>query len=114
MTLIIFVLLSAFHFGQQHWESKALFKKRSINDLFYLNYGLVVLFMLFTFNSEEVTEVILNLTSVSIPSEVFLYGLFATAIVFSGIVLFKIMRDMLRATSLLYEIFLLLLLFVIN
>jgi Brp/Blh family beta-carotene 15,15'-monooxygenase len=59
--LVAFVIFSAFHFGEQHWN-ESLTKSNSFNRFLFLNYGLTVLFLLFALNSAATLEIIYALT----------------------------------------------------
>ena len=53
IALILFVLFSAFHFGEQHWESKQLNISSTLSQFFYFFYGLLVLQILFVLNADD-------------------------------------------------------------
>jgi beta-carotene 15,15'-dioxygenase len=74
LALISFVLLSAYHFGEQHWSycfHKTTAKVRS----FYFSYGALLFMLLFYFNIDEVNSVINDLSGYSIAPHYYLYGL---------------------------------------
>lgn len=85
--LLAFVILSAYHFGEEHWRGKLDHESRSAR-VFYLLYGLLVLFLLFQAHRLEVIELIASITGVELwdrlllwmPLAVFglvlLYGIF--------------------------------------
>ena len=66
MALILFVLFSAFHFGEQHWESKQLNIPTRLSQFFYFFYGLLVLQILFILNTQDVILTIASITSYAI------------------------------------------------
>ncbi len=63
--LLFFVLLSAYHFGEQHWHSK-LASQLKIVRFFQLIYGCFILFLLFQFHFQEVKKVVFEITNLSI------------------------------------------------
>lgn len=67
IALILFVLFSAFHFGEQHWESKQLNISSTLSQFFYFFYGLLVLQILFVLNADDVILTIASITTYSIP-----------------------------------------------
>lgn len=69
--LLTFVLISAYHFGEEHWRDK-LDQNSKIGRVFYLLYGLLVLFLLFQAHQLEVIELIGSITGVQL-SENFLF-----------------------------------------
>ena len=57
VALVLFILFSGYHFGEQHWVSKT--KKTSIfNSLLYISYGLLILFLIFYAHGPEVSLII--------------------------------------------------------
>lgn len=81
IALGLFVLFSGYHFGEQHWMSKTK-GNRATCSIFYLSYGLFVLFLLFFLHEALVHTVILAITNIVLPLNFYLVGIF-----FSGIAL---------------------------
>jgi len=67
--LILFVVFSAFHFGQQHWEHRELKASTIIKNVYYFLYGMVVLELLFVFNTTEVIEVVSSITGYELDNK---------------------------------------------
>ncbi|MGB5359723.1 MAG: Brp/Blh family beta-carotene 15,15'-dioxygenase, partial [Eudoraea sp.] len=59
IALGLFILFSAYHFGEQHWISKINGSSRYSLFLFTA-YGLVILFLLFAAHSMEVSDIIFD------------------------------------------------------
>lgn len=59
--LTAFVILSAYHFGEEHWRGK-LDTRSPYPHIFYLIYGLLVLFLLFQAHRAEVIDLIASIT----------------------------------------------------
>lgn len=57
--LLFFIIFSAYHFGEQHWNHILLNSNRVINSLFYLSYGSLIFTLIFYFHQFEV-EIIVN------------------------------------------------------
>ena len=74
VALLLFVLLSAYHFGEQHWVNKADLESWKAY-LFYSIYGLLVLFLLFSAHGLEVSKIIFDITNTNVPIWVYDYGL---------------------------------------
>jgi len=70
--LLLFILVSGYHFGEQQWEN---LEKSILFKIFEFAYGLLILMLLFIFHIEEVQEVIQNITSVLVPESYFIIGL---------------------------------------
>lgn len=73
LALPAFILLSAYHFGEQHWKSQT-----SLNDpfsfLLYLAYGGTILFMIFYIELDKVSPLIRDLLPVELPDQFIGYG----------------------------------------
>ncbi|MBT8394210.1 MAG: beta-carotene 15,15'-dioxygenase, Brp/Blh family [Flavobacteriaceae bacterium] len=74
VALLLFVGLSAYHFGEQHWVGK-LNPSGQLNKLFYLLYGLVIFNLLFFLNAIDTAEVIFDLTGFMLEDYIFKYML---------------------------------------
>ena len=61
IALLSFILISSFHFGEQHWNMQILESKKIIAPIFYFVYGYFILFLLFNFHIVEVQEIIAKL-----------------------------------------------------
>ncbi|MBT8280045.1 MAG: Brp/Blh family beta-carotene 15,15'-dioxygenase [Muriicola sp.] len=83
--LVFFVLASSYHFGEQHWSETT--KASPLTYIFYSCYGLVIFFLLFYTNAEEVTPIIYQVTGFQLQSEYYLYVLVASFVGFLGIYL---------------------------
>ena len=69
VTLALFVLLSAYHFGEQHWESY-ISNDGYVSKLFMMSYGMVVFFLLFNAHSTLVSEIIADISGFWINASV--------------------------------------------
>nr|WP_299343097.1 Brp/Blh family beta-carotene 15,15'-dioxygenase [Allomuricauda sp.] len=61
LAFTFFILISGYHFGEQHWE-KSFIAKSIWDKAVFLLYGLFILFMLFYIKTEQVIPVIMELT----------------------------------------------------
>ena len=66
--LIIFVLFSSYHFGEEHWEDRLSISVA--NFTFYTLYGAFIFFLMFTLQYESVVEVIKDIWT-SLPFDFF-------------------------------------------
>ena len=66
LALSLFVLFSAYHFGEQHWEGTLYGFNSFLKRIFFFCYGMLILFMIFYFNPEKVVEIIYEITSYSL------------------------------------------------
>lgn len=79
VALVLFITISGYHFGEQHWQdlNEGISKKNKI--IFCLNYGTLILLLLFNFHIPEVQIIIQNITSHLIPVKVFEVSLYAVS-----------------------------------
>jgi Brp/Blh family beta-carotene 15,15'-monooxygenase len=62
LALFLFIIVSAYHFGEQQWQILPNYIPKVITSLFFTLYGLIILFLLFVIHSIEVEKIILNIT----------------------------------------------------
>ena len=70
IALLCFVVFSAFHFGEQHWENRV--KPTEHSTFFYFCYGALIFSLLFFFHQQSVQEVVFTITAFYLPSPIFL------------------------------------------
>ena len=62
LALSLFVLFSAYHFGEQHWEHSLSKLNKILKSTFYFSYGLLILYLLFVFNEIGVKSIVYEIT----------------------------------------------------
>ncbi len=67
VALLLFIVVSSYHFGEQHWNAILTPINSFLSIVFRLNYGLVVLLLLLYCNSIEVISIIAKITTYTIP-----------------------------------------------
>ncbi|TRX43167.1 Brp/Blh family beta-carotene 15,15'-dioxygenase [Flavobacterium restrictum] len=82
--LVLFVLVSGYHFGEQHWNKKLDSENKWIKLLFEIQYGVLLLFLIFVFHDLEVQKIIVAITAVTIPIVYFSAILKFLIITFAG------------------------------
>ncbi|MEZ2415143.1 Brp/Blh family beta-carotene 15,15'-dioxygenase [Muriicola sp. E247] len=87
LALVFFILASSYHFGEQHWSARV--KPSPLSYIFYSCYGLVIFFLLFYTNAEEVSSIIYQVTGIQILSTYYLYVLCTSFGGFLGIYLWS-------------------------
>ena len=103
--LTAFIIFSAFHFGEQHWNdsnTESLF----FNRILFLNYGLSILFLLFVLNSNDTLEVIFALTGLLINENWFSWIFIFSITLLIIQVLIMAYRNYISWQQLLFELFL--------
>lgn len=117
--LLIFVVFSAYHFGEQHWMDKyddysnTRFALAVTNYFIPLFYGLLILEMIFYFNQSETNDVLKFLIGTGFSSEFYLSLLIITVVLFLFTLIILLVKHRLRPIRLIYEVFLLVLLGII-
>jgi Brp/Blh family beta-carotene 15,15'-monooxygenase len=107
LALIAFVIFSAFHFGEQHFN--ALPQTTSIfNKAMFLFYGLTILFLLFNLNSTATLEIINSLTGFTFQTEWFRWIIAFTLVIWLLFALTMVFQNKMTWKRLLFELFLLL------
>ncbi|CAM3497145.1 Brp/Blh family beta-carotene 15,15'-dioxygenase [Flavobacterium gelidilacus] len=103
---IIFMVISAYHFGEQHLNFKV-YDSLNLNILaFRFFYGSLILSILLFFHKEEVSKIILNITSFEVKSILFNYILILT-IAFTILFYFLSKNYMSKDFFIFFEVFLL-------
>ena len=72
LALTLFIIISGYHFGEQQWNKLLKTDMKTLRLLFELVYGLLILFLIFTFHAEEVQNIILAITGIKVPISYFL------------------------------------------
>jgi beta-carotene 15,15'-dioxygenase len=68
LALVLFLVVSAYHFGEQQWQSLNQKASKWFSVLFQFIYGATILFLLFAFHLHEVQEIIFQITQISIDT----------------------------------------------
>ena len=68
-TLILFVIFSSYHFGEQHWGERL--SMNYANFTFYTLYGALVFFMIFTLQYDDVVFIINEISGYTLNYEFF-------------------------------------------
>ena len=73
ISLLFFVLFSAYHFGEQQWTIFGSNQSKSIS-LFYFFFGLLIFSTLFLFNQNDVSNIIFEITKIYISENIYSAG----------------------------------------
>ena len=68
LALSLFILFSAYHFGEQHWEHSFTKCNNSLKSVFYFCYGMLILYLLFAFNDIRVKSIVFEITGFKIAN----------------------------------------------
>ena len=101
IALISFVLVSCYHFGEQHLERIVDLNKGKV--FFYFTYGAIIFLMLFSIHYSETVKVIFQISGKVLPFTFFIYSLLITslALIFQALYHFKKSKLLLQEFSLL-------------
>ena len=88
--LILFVICSAFHFGEQHWEHRRLTLDTPWSFCFYLVYGLLVLQTLFILNATDTIEIVYSISGYKLSTIILTYTFIIVLIIFITFVIYLI------------------------
>ncbi|WP_445454545.1 Brp/Blh family beta-carotene 15,15'-dioxygenase [Flavobacterium sp. 25HG05S-40] len=64
--LFLFIVVSSYHFGEQHWKNKLFQQIRLQNVAFQTIYGLFIIMLLLHFHNKEVIKIIKGITAIEI------------------------------------------------
>ena len=73
ISLLFFVLFSAYHFGEQQWTIFGSNQSKSIS-IFYFFFGLLIFSMLFLFNKSDVSNIVFEITKIHISENIYSGG----------------------------------------
>jgi Brp/Blh family beta-carotene 15,15'-monooxygenase len=82
VALLLFILVSAYHFGEQQWQDVLEALTKWFQMAFQFLYGFIILQLLFVFHSDEVQSIIVNIANINIPSQYFVLLLQISSISF--------------------------------
>lgn len=78
LALLLFIVISGYHFGEQHWQKELMGNTKKINLLFHLFYGLLILNLLFIFHINEVQRIISDISKINITTDtIFIFFYFS-------------------------------------
>lgn len=104
IALLLFVLFSGYHFGEQHWTAQM--KSHSIlSRIFFLLYGLYILCLLFYLHEETVTIIITNITEIVLWEDIYFYSTIFCGASMIAIYLFLGHQNKRLRTSIIKELF---------
>ena len=70
--MTLFIIISGYHFGEQQWNEQLKTEAKCVKFAYEIVYGLIILFLIFTFHATEVQKIILAITGIEVPNFAFL------------------------------------------
>lgn len=64
LAMLLFIIVSSYHFGEQHWDKKKLYGTILLIKFFHTIYGLFILLLLFQFHEKEVMDIMYGITGI--------------------------------------------------
>ena len=83
LALLVFVLISSFHFGEQHWNKKIAINNNFFKKTYQFLYGFLILMLLFSAQPTDVKKIVFEISNVTLTTA-FIYKL-AAAVLFAFI-----------------------------
>jgi len=105
LALILFICFSSYHFGEQHWEELLLKLNKSLKIIFFFCYGLLILYLVFFFNLSSVINIIYEIAGIKLNTifcNEIISGLF---LILSAILVYALYTKRLNLSSILKELF---------
>ncbi len=111
LALLSFVLISGYHFGEQHFKGRQLLS-RFFKAVLFSSYGLLILFMIFYFNINKTIQILHEITGFRLTDTSLKFVLILSLVVFTAVMFYARLTKQLKA-NLIEEFFYLLVLFVV-
>jgi Brp/Blh family beta-carotene 15,15'-monooxygenase len=112
ISLLLFIVISGYHFGEQHFEAK-LIAPNWMKTSLYLMYGILIFLMIFIENMTDVDTIVFSLTGKYFSEETIWIGIVASSVVLISIILFGIYKKYTFKMNFIKEVFYLGLLYLI-
>jgi Brp/Blh family beta-carotene 15,15'-monooxygenase len=112
LSLLLFILLSAYHFGEQHFEDK-LVGRNEFKFGVYLSYGLLIFSLIFWENLSDVDQIVYNLSRQTFSKQAVLICLVTSGSIFMFLMGYLLLKKKHVKLNLIKEIFYLILLYLV-
>ncbi|TCK68623.1 Brp/Blh family beta-carotene 15,15'-monooxygenase [Winogradskyella wandonensis] len=80
LTLVFFILVSGFHFGEQHFHH-SVFKNNLLKNLLFISYGCTIIFLLLFTNNSESIDIIKEITGKKVSLDMLTNSLLVSLII---------------------------------
>jgi len=112
ISFLFFILLSSYHFGEQHLEEKV-FGSKIFKSILYIAYGMLIFSLIFIENLSDVDNIMKNLTGNSIPNDWINIMFFSSLSLLIVLFIYHFTRKIKPKIQIVRELFYLLLLFLV-
>ena len=113
LALALFILFSAYHFGEQHWNEALQNWNEPLKRLFFFSYGLLVLFLIFNSNITEVKDIILDISAHNVSNLYSTQVIWSLVAILIVLTLIHVIKQKINTNTMIKELFSLLVLIVI-
>jgi len=113
LALTLFILFSAYHFGEQHWNEALQNWKGPMKRLFFFSYGLLILFLIFNSNISEVKAIIYDISAYNVSNLYSTQMIWSLIIILFVLTLVHVIKQKTNINTMIKELFSLLVLIVI-
>lgn len=113
LAVFLFIIFSAYHFGEQHWDNKTLDCCNPLKSLFFFSYGLLILFLIFIFNEEEVKKIIFDITGYKILELYSFFVIITTLIILTTLSAYYVIKNKINLGEIIKDCFTMLVLTII-
>lgn len=113
IALILFILFSAYHFGEQHWNDTLFQMKKFTKRLFFFSYGLLILFLIFNSNVNEVKNIVYDITAINLVNLYTKHIIWSLSLILIMLTSIHVIKQDIRTNTILKELFSLVVLIII-
>ena len=112
VAILFFVILSSYHFGEQHLENKFTASKY-VKSIIYVVYGMLIFSLIFIENLKDVEVIMRNLTGEIIPNSWIETMLVSTSLLLIILIAYQFTRKIKPKIQIVRELFYILLLYLV-
>jgi len=112
ISFLFFILLSSYHFGEQHLEEKV-FGSKLFKSILYIAYGMLIFSLIFIENLSDVDAIMQNLTGSIIPNDWINIMLITSLSLLVVLFVYHFTREIKPKIQVVRELFYILLLFLV-
>ena len=112
VAILFFVILSSYHFGEQHLENKFTGSKY-VKSIIYVVYGMLIFSLIFIENLKDVEVIMRNLTGEIIPNSWIETMLVSSSLLFIILIAYQFTRKIKPKIQIVRELFYILLLYLV-
>ena len=112
VAILFFVILSSYHFGEQHLENKFTGSKY-VKSIIYVVYGMLIFSLIFIENLKDVEVIMLNLTGEIIPNSWIETMLVSSSLLLIILITYQFTRKINPKIQIVRELFYILLLYLV-